>query len=370
MEYSLLIVTGIYPPDSGGPASFSEDFALWVSNRKIKVAIITYTDDASRIDFIGQIKVTFIHRHRNLVKRYLLFIKAIFENYNPTVKIISAGAFLETWVASLVGRFSYTVKIPGDIVWERARNAQETKLDIEAFQNSSISFKYRLFRQLYNLSINKSQTIIVPSQFLGRMVSNWLGSSRKITLIYNSIDVNKFTLSEKNEMFDVLTMCRLVPWKGVDELIHCCADLGLSLGVAGEGPEEERLKELASSLGASVTFFGQIPKSEVSSFYARGKIFVLNSSYEGLPHVLVEAKSSGLVCIAKSKTGSEEVIRDMLDGILVRDETGLDLRESLRLITQDCNLASKLSSRARKDVLERFDRDVNFEKILSVLIES
>ena len=371
MKNSLLLISGIYPPDMGGPASFTEDFAHWLSQKNEKVSVVTYTDGPSQTKYFDSLKITYVHRHENLPKRYMCFAWSILKNYDSTVRVLAVGAFLETMLASLVRNLRYTIKIPGDIVWERARNSRMTDLNINDFQSSNLSFKYRIFRKLFTLSIARATHIVVPSEFLHKLVKGWIGKSKPIELIYNSIDPSKFPNSNLvNRRFDVVTACRLVPWKGVDELIRCCDELGLTLGIAGEGPEEKKLKQQASKLGAAVTFLGQIPKDAISDFYRSGKIFVLNSSYEGLPHALIEAKAIGLLCIGRSGTGSEEVIKHLEDGMLVGGELGGNLKETLSKVISDPELVKSLRLHARNDVAKRFDRDVNFQQIYRILVQA
>lgn len=371
MKNSLLLISGIYPPDTGGPASFAEDFAHWLSQNRERVSIVTYTDGPSQTRYFNSLKITYVHRHRNLSKRYMCFAWNILKNYDSTVRVLVVGAFLETLLASLVRNFKYTIKIPGDIVWERARNSGMTSLDIKNFQSSNLSFKYKIFRKLFTFSIARATHIVVPSEFLQKLVAGWIGKSRLIELIYNSIDPSKFPNSNlSTKEFDVITACRLVPWKGVDELIRCCDELGLSLGIAGEGPEEENLKKQAKQLGAAVTFLGQIPKDKISDFYKSGEIFVLNSSYEGLPHALIEAKAIGLLCIGRLGTGSEEVIKHLEDGILVCEEPDRNLKEALSMAISDPELVKSLRLHARNDVANRFDRNVNFKHIYRILAQA
>jgi len=370
VKKTLLLISGIYPPDTGGPASFTEDFAHWLSQNDEKVLVVTYTDGPSHTKYFDSIKITYIRRYKNLPKRYICFAWSILRNYNSTVRVLAVGAFLETMLANMVRNLNYTIKIPGDIVWERARNSRMTDLDINDFQVSHLNFKYKVFRKLFTLSITRATHIVVPSEFLQKLVARWIGKSKPIELIYNSIDTSKFPNSRlANRRFDVVTACRLVPWKGVDELIRCCDELGLTLGIAGEGPEEEKLKQQASKLGAAVTFLGQIPKDEISDFYRSGEIFVLNSSYEGLPHALIEAKAIGLLCIGRSGTGSEEVITHLEDGILVSEEPGSNLKEALSTAISDPELVKTLRLHARNDVSSRFDRNVNFQHIYRILAQ-
>jgi len=371
MKNSFLLVSGIYPPDTGGPASFTEDFSQWLAQKKEKVLIITYTDGPSETKAVDSIKIIYVHRYKNLVKRYLYFVWTILKNYNSGLNVLAVGAFVEIMLASLVRKIEYTIKIPGDIVWERARNSNVTDLNIYEFQRSKLKLKYRIFRKLFSLSIIRAKGVVVPSDVLRKLVQGWIGNIRTIDLIYNSIDPLSFSSkSPAAKKFDLVTACRLVPWKGVDELIQCCFDLNLTLGIAGSGPEEDRLKQLASKLGASVTFFGQVPKEDIPEFYRSGRIFVLNSSYEGLPHALLEAKAIGLLCIGRLGTGSDEVIKHLEDGMLVSEEPGHSLKETLVKVISSPELVNHLRSNARDDVSNRFSRDLNFQKIYRSLVRA
>ena len=364
-----MLVSGIYPPETGGPATFIQNFSTWLAQRSLDVSVITYTDGESNTEIVDGIRVIKIHRDRNIALRYIRFIRILLKTYNSATKVLASGAFVEIVLASLVRRIEYTVKIPGDIVWERARNSGITDLDITSFQASNMSLKYRLFRNLFSLSIARAKNIIVPSMFLQKIVAKWVGPSKKITLIYNSTNYSRFSKpGSQLRIFDVITASRLVPWKGVDEIIQCCKELDLSLGIAGEGPDENRLKKFATTLGASVTFLGQIPKSEMADFYSAGEIFVLNSSYEGLPHALIEAKASGLLCIGKSGTGSEEVIRNEIDGLLVNSDLKCNLKDTLHRVFLNPDLVAGLRQRAHEDVVERFSEDINFQKIYEVIM--
>ncbi len=365
----MLLVSGIYPPDTGGPATFTHDFSKWLSQKNVDVSIISYTDGMSNTTYVEGIRVIQVHRDINIVKRYFEFISVLIKNYNSSTKVLAAGAFLEIMTVSVIRNIEYTIKIPGDIVWERARNSGITDLDIMSFQTSELNSKYKAFRRLFTFSISRAKNIVVPSAFLQRMVANWVGDSRRIDLVYNSIDHTKFSQIESaKKSFDVVTASRLVPWKDVDEIIQCCKELNLSLGIAGEGPDEARLKDIASALGASVTFLGQIPKSEMSDFYSASKFFVLNSSYEGLPHALIEAKASGLLCIGRAGTGSEEVVRNLVDGMLVSSEPGNSLKETLGRAITNPELVSRLRLNAHDDVVDRFSQEINFQKIYDVVM--
>jgi glycosyltransferase involved in cell wall biosynthesis len=366
MYRPLLIVTGIYPPDSGGPSKFTSAFAEWTSKKGAEVVVQTYSDSKISEQISGGVEVSRIQRSQSLLNRYVKMIRAIGAKVSPETKVLAAGAFLETYISSLVYRFSYVVKVPGDIVWERARNNKVTNLNIEEFQNLKLNFKYRVFRRLYSNSLRKARLVIVPSLGLYNLCLRWGVSRDKLRLIYNSVELpQNFTLPVDLPKFDLATICRLAPWKGVDELIEYCAKRNLKLVIAGDGPDRERLEFLTQALDARVTFLGDVSSREVNQVLRTSKIFVLNSYYEGLPHALVEARVAGLLAVGRSGTGSEEVIEDEIDGFLIRPDRPLD--QTLDLALSSISKSNEFAKKAQEDSRLRFNKENNFGEIFRVL---
>ena len=64
-------------------------------------------------------------------------------------------------------------------------------------------------------------------------------------------------------------------------------------------------------------FLGKLPQDCIASLYSISDLFILNSSYEGLPHVLLESLSYGVTTISTNAGGSSEVIEHNINGILV-----------------------------------------------------
>src|SRR4029453_9485 len=109
----------------------------------------------------------------------------------------------------------------------------------------------------------------------------------------------------------LLTICRLMIWKGVDGLIRALAALpaGQHLYVAGEGDELQSWTELAAppgpgergalprtagraarlGLAERVHFLGHVPHEHLMAWIRAADVFLLNSTYEGLSHTLLEA---------------------------------------------------------------------------------
>jgi glycosyltransferase involved in cell wall biosynthesis len=362
----LIVITGIYPPDPGGPAKFASEFSSWCSEKIAKVKVISYFDQATKEGPDSPLAFVGVSRADSILQRYFRMIQIIGRATKHFSHFLSVGAFLETYIASIIYKFNYVAKVPGDIVWERARNNGITNLDIESFQHSSLPIKYKIFRIFFTRSLLRASKVVVPSQGLFQMCRQWGIPESKLILVRNSVDLEKFSgLSHDLNEFDILTICRLTPWKGVDELIQYCAEHKLRLAVAGDGPERRSLEKLSASLDADVAFFGDVSENTIIELLQKSRIFVLNSYYEGLPHALVEARAAGLITVARDGTGSAEVINDDVDGFLIRD--GRSLSETINLALSEPLSASEIGLKAAFDASSRFDKEVNFNTILVTL---
>ena len=187
-----------------------------------------------------------------------------------------------------------------------------------------------------------------------------------MVVLPNSANLERFKARPKTEKkYDLVTIGRLIPLKGIPELIEVAKQLNLSLAIVGGGPDEFALRELASQLGASVSFLGEIGADDVAENLNASRIFVLNSSHEGSPHALIEAMSCGMTCIARENTGSVEIISDNINGLLYKSKDGL--KEAVSKVLDDKDMAMKLGKNAREDAIKRFSLESNFSKIESLL---
>ena len=89
------------------------------------------------------------------------------------------------------------------------------------------------------------------------------------------------------------------------------------LKIYGEGPKRKELESLVKELGLSekVEMPGWTP--DIFDKVAAAELFVLSSDYEGLSNALLEAMMLGVPCISTDCAGSNEIIRNNINGILV-----------------------------------------------------
>jgi glycosyltransferase involved in cell wall biosynthesis len=366
MSESALVVTGIYPPESGGPGKFAQEFARWLSALDSRVEVLCYSD-LNHINEQG-FEVKSVNRRYFFIFRILRMVLLIVRSKKANRNVLAVGAFIEVYLASIAANFGYVAKVPGDIVWERARNSGFTDKGIHDFQQIRLPLKYRIFRWIYTKSLQRAKCVIVPSDGLRKLCIEWGIDSQKIQLTYNSVDTDFFVpVANHGYSFDLITACRLTTWKRVDELIELAAQMGLRLAIAGDGPERTNLEALSKSLSANVVFFGELEKEKLLDLFHRSKYFLLNSEYEGLPHVLIEARAAGIFTFARSGTGSSEVIHSSEDGFIYEDI--VELQKVMNYVEMNPKLFISMKNLARLDTLNRFNKNQNFIHILDRVIQ-
>lgn len=363
MPVVVNIYSGIYPPDTGGPAKFAEYFANFLSSQGYLTRVFAYCDQKSLVSD-GVIKVS---RKIPPPIRQIHMIFRILTKYKRSSLNLVNGCFAEIAVARFFLKFKYVTKVPGDIVWERAKNKSWTESNIDQFQFESLRLSLRILRLLFVYSLKKSNHIIVPSSHLKKLCIGWGILESKIEVIENSISVEDFNPDNSGLNFDLVTVSRLVTWKRIQEIISVAAETGKSLLVIGDGPEMNNLKKFSIICNANVTFLGQVDSHDIPNYLKAARIFISNSSYEGGSHAIMEAMSCGLLVIGSENTGTKETLIHLRTGLLCGPNSGLTLETAIELAESNPALVSKLRLGAREAALSRFDMNKNFLKILRML---
>ncbi|HTK07523.1 MAG TPA: glycosyltransferase family 4 protein [Ktedonobacteraceae bacterium] len=164
---------------------------------------------------------------------------------------------------------------------------------------------------------------------------------------------------------DIVCVARLEYPKGVDVLLHAWgrmmhepaewrSHLKPRLRLVGGGLFRPQFERFVAELGIqdSVEFLGQ--RRDVPDLLQHAWGFVLPSRWEGMPNALIEAMSCGLPCVATRVSGSEDVISEGSNGLLVEPENPEAMARALRRILEDGAFAQQLGQEARQTVLRKY----------------
>jgi glycosyltransferase involved in cell wall biosynthesis len=365
----VLFVTGIFPPDHGGPARYVPMVATELRRRNHDVlAVITLSDRLDCDDSGYGFPIVRLRRSLPRGWRMVQTIRSILRHGRSADVIYLNGLVFEGIVATRLLRHCRTaIKVVGDLIWEKARNSRVTTLDLDSFQFASLPISWRVMRRLQAWYTARADAVIVPSAYLKSIVDGWGVDPEKIRVIRNSVSLPPPGATAPR--FDVITIARLVPWKGIAELIEVVSAAGWSLRIVGDGPLMAELNRLAEALSADVSFAGEVAADRIDEEIRSARVFVLNSSYEGLPHVVLEAKAAGVPVVCTAVGGTVEAVRDGVDGYLVSyGDKGL-LRARIGELLASAALRQQMGEQGRIDIRDRFSIGRLLDETESALLE-
>ena len=303
----LLIATGLYPPEIGGPATYAKLFEERLPSYGVEVSMLPFRTV----------------RHLPPIIRHIAYSWKVFRMARSADLILvqdSVSTGLPVAMASFFSGKKFIIRVPGDYAWEQGTQRFGVQESLDDFQERTYGLRVSVLRAIQRFVVNRAHRVIAPSQYLARIVSRWLKHPRPIDVVYNGIETASSANNVVRQPDLVVSAGRLVPWKGFQDLIEVVGKhTEWKLDILGDGPQRKLLEECIEKHGAKgrITLHGNVPHVEAQSAFARASVFVLNSSYEGLSHTLVEAMATGAPVVATSVGGNPEVVQDSVNGMLL-----------------------------------------------------
>jgi len=221
---------------------------------------------------------------------------------------------------------------------------------------------------------------------------------RDIEVLYNGIDVERFTRASQRPREELRERCglpidaeiigtvgRLDTIKNHSLLLHALSMLRKQscpslLAIVGGGPERARLEDLARHLGLEdhVLFLGQRQNTE--EIFASLDVFCLSSLSEGTPMTLLEAMAARVPIVSTGVGGIPEILDTEQEAVLIkgtppdcrdlRNATDSDyvteFSEALKRVLRDADLRDRLASKALLRVRRDFSLDTICQRYLEI----
>ncbi|GAC1388672.1 MAG: glycosyltransferase family 4 protein [Ktedonobacteraceae bacterium] len=221
----------------------------------------------------------------------------------------------------------------------------------------------RFFKQsdaFYQVLSTRCQTYLTSQGF----------KPNHIERIPNGVDIDKFrpapsTSNSLQPERNILCVSRLEYPKGVDVLLHAWgrmmnepatwrAHFKPRLRIVGQGVFLPQMKRIVDELGIqeSVEFLGL--RRDTADLLRQSWGFVLPSRWEGMPNALLEAMACRLPCVATRVSGSEDLIKDGVNGLLVEPEQPAEMALALRRMIEDASLAQTLAQEAYTTIVHEY----------------
>lgn len=306
----VVIATPLYPPEGGGPATYASMLMELLVREGVEATLVKFSDVRHLPKLV-----------RHIAYAYRVWRAARSADVVLVLDPVSTG--LPAAFAAMLARKPFVVKVVGDYAWEQGVQRYGVAATLDEFiLNKRVPVQVAFLRSVQTFVAKRAKVVLVPSEYLKRVALSWGVPEYKFAVIANAMRHEEAgTLPSEVRTLPyphIVSVGRLVPWKNMQGVIDAAASLKQgSLIIVGEGPERTHLVAHAERTFSKTVFTGNLSHADTLAVMGDAQVFVLNSSYEGFSHLLLEAVSLGVPVVATGVGGNREIIQNEADGILV-----------------------------------------------------
>jgi glycosyltransferase involved in cell wall biosynthesis len=355
----VVVVSGIWPPDVGGPASHAPALAdaLVAAGHEVEVVTTADTTPESR-----GYPVHWVSRTRRAPLRHFAVVRAVLRSARGADRVYATTMIRRAAIAAALARRPLVVKLVADEAYERERRSGRFEGTLEEFQRTRGGARLRLLRSTRNAALRRARRILVPSEYLRRIAVGWNLDATRVSVVPNPAPELP-SLPGREEAraalaiqgFSLGSAGRLTAQKGLGDALEALTRVdGVELLVLGDGPSRAELEGRASELGlaARVRFLGPGRREDVLRLFRAVDAVLLTSAWENLPHTLLESLAVGTPVIATAVGGIPEVLRDGENGLLVPARDVAAIAGAIGRLARDEHLRRTLAAATGPSVAE------------------
>ena len=355
----VVVVSGIWPPDVGGPASHAPALADALVEAGHTVEVVTTADLAPDTQ---PYPVHWVARDRPAPLRHLAVAREVRRAAQGADRVYATTMVRRAALGAALGRRPLVVKLVADEAYERERRAGRFAGTLEEFQAERRGLRLRFLRATRTAALRRARCIVVPSAYLRQIAIGWGLDPSRVDLVPNPApevpehptrDEARATLGIDG--FALGVAGRLTAQKALGDTLEALARVpDVALLVLGDGPERAKLERRAGELGLAdrVRFLGAGTRDDVIALFRAVDAALLTSAWENLPHTLLEALATGTPVIATAVGGIPEVVRDGENGLLVPPRDIAAIASAIDRLVHDDALRASLAAAAAPSVEE------------------
>ena len=359
----VVIVSGIWPPDVGGPASHAPEVAAYLRARGHEVEVVTTADTEPAAEAYP---VRFVSRSLPPGVRHARAAAEVARRARSADVVYTTGMLGRSSTGARLARTPYVLKLTADPAFERARRRGLADGDVDAFASAG-GIVPALLRFARDRAVRAAAHVVCPSSWLRDRAIGWGVDPARVTVLPNPAPAA--TASSKGQTpghgqgsdpwlaeadGPLLAFAgRLTAQKSLEVALDAVAAVdGVRLAIAGDGPERPQLERHAADagLGDRVRFLGAAPREAVLALFRAADASILSSGWENFPHGVVESLAVGTPVLATRAGGVAEVVEDGRNGLLVEVGDTDALAGAVRRYFADDGLRARLRAEAAPSV--------------------
>lgn len=223
---------------------------------------------------------------------------------------------------------------------------------------------------------NKFDCVIAPSSAIKKILLDY-NIRVPIHVIPSGVDTRKFSPTRKKnnkEEIRILWVGRLGKEKSIDVLLRAFKNVSKrfpksKLMLIGDGPDRERLENIANKLKINAYFLGYVSEDYLKKAYRNAYLFVSPSTTETQGLSVLEAMSSSCPVIVSDSLGFKDFVKHGFNGLLFNPKNSRDLEKKMILAIENKSLREMLARNARKYAL-KLSKENQVDKIISIYEEA
>ena len=355
----IVVVSGIWPPDVGGPASHAPALAEALLEAGHTVEVVTTAD---RTPAPRPYPLRWVARGRPAPLRHLAVVREVRSAARGADRVYATTMVRRAALGAALARRPLVVKLVADEAYERERRAGRFAGTLEQFQAERGGLRVRLLRATRTAALRRASRVLVPSAYLRAIALGWSLDPARTTVVANpapEVPVHP-TRDEARaalgiEGFALGVAGRLTEQKALEDTLAALARVPrVALLILGDGLERAALERRAAQLDVSdrVRFLGAGTRDDVIVLFRAVDAALLTSAWENLPHTLLEALAAGTPVIATAVGGIPEVVRDGENGLLVPPRDVAAAASAIDRLVRDEVLRASLAAAAAPSVEE------------------
>ena len=367
----VLLAAGLYPPESGGPATYAKMLATYLPEQDIEVVVLPFRS---------------VRKYPKLI-RHLAYFLQVYKRAAGTDIVyaldpVSVG--LPAMFAAKLRRKKFMLRLGGDYAWEQGRGRFGLTVTLDDYTNDpkKAALAVRVLAKLQTFVARQALVVVAPSNYLKQVIESWGVPAERVVTIYSNLSPVSPTggAAEVLQQYAahtpvITTAARLVPWKGLRVLIDVVASMrdkypSVLLLVIGDGPQEAELQAHIAKYGLQqhVRLLGYQPREQSANIISASDLFVLNTAYEGLSHQLLEVMDWETPIVTTTAGGNTELLSDGVDALLVPFDNEYKLTQACFKVLNNPDIADGLVRFAKKRTQD-FTRAKAIDEIVTLLHE-
>lgn len=375
---NLLMISQDFPPDVGGIQTYCYELAGCFASMAPRLAVVAPNrPGADDVDRSLPFRVYRVHTPNAWL---------------PLMGIPPIRSLLHS------ERFNATFHAQWQTVWS-ARKARKKKMISRIFSAAhgrELLFNpgapgtqlHSFYNRMRTSLLSRVDHFFAVSRYTSGLLQNYGVEEDRITVVPNGTNPGQFYPLDPRPLRTemgltgkrvLMTVCRLVPRKGVDTVIRAFAKVisicpDTELVIIGDGEDRRRLEKIAGESGIreSVHFTGWIThnKQEMNRFYNLADVVIMTPrtdpiQVEAFGIIYLEANACGKPVIGSRSGGISDAVIDGETGLLVEEDDSGQLAEAIVRLLNNPDLAHRLGEQGRKRVVNELNWNVIAPRIYS-----